>query len=495
MPQTKDYYAILGVSRNATQEEIKQAYIEAAQRLHPDKNVADGETEIFLEIQQAYETLSNPKRRKQYDATLPPEEEPDLPIKYKVYYSSPNLVRLDEPQMLYVLLEIAPRKKTEEIPAPPLNVCLVLDRSTSMKDEKMDVVKNAAIKVMRNLRPQDIFSVVAFSDRAEVIIPASYSSEKSKLEARIRMLQPGGATEIYQGLQAAYDEIQRNASRERVNHIILLTDGHTYGDEQQCLKLAERAGGHGIGISAMGIGKEWNDIFLDTLANRTGGNSRYISRTEDIQRFLVEKFETLARIMADDVILDFKKTPGVDLAYAFRTQPETGPLPMEGSIHLGPILQDTTLNILFEYRIDPSLTKADLIELLRGSLKLAIAALPTPVQPIQIEFSCGVKAEADTTVPPPVSIIKALGKLTLYRMQEKAHMEVEQGQFELAALHMKQLATNLLSQGEHGLAKTVLMEAEHIEKMQAFSEEGSKEVKYGTRALLMSQRQEKEEPL
>jgi len=391
MPKTPDYYVILGVTRNATHEEIKRAYYAAAQRLHPDKNKAEGETELFLDIQQAYETLSNPKRRKKYDANLPPEAEPDLPVKYKVYYSRPNLVRLDEPQMLYVLLEIAPHKKTEDIPAPPLNVCLVLDRSTSMKDEKMDIVKTAAIRVMRNLRSQDIFSVVAFSDRAEVIIPASFSFDRSKLEARIQMLQPSGGTEIYQGLQTAFDEIQRNVSNERVNHIILLTDGHTYGDERECVNLAERAGKQRVGISAMGIGKEWNDTFLDNLANRTGGSSRYIARAEDIQHFLMEKFETLARIMADDVILDFKEISGVELAYAFRTQPETGPLPMEGSIHLGPILHDSTLNVLFEYRIDPSLTKGDVIELMHGSLQLTIAALPTPIQPIQIDFSREVK--------------------------------------------------------------------------------------------------------
>lgn len=493
MPKTPDYYVTLGVTRNATQEEIKQAYYTAAQRLHPDKNKAEGETEIFLDIQQAYETLSNPKRRQKYDATLPPEEEPDLPISYRVYYSRPNLVQSNEPQMLYVLLEIAPRERIEEIPAPPLNVCLVLDRSTSMKDEKMDVVKNSAIKVMRNLRSQDIFSVVTFSDRAEVIIPAAYSFDKSRLEARIQMLQPSGGTEIYQGLQAAFDEVRRNLSNERVNHIILLTDGHTYGDEQMCLKLAEQAGRQGVGISAMGIGKEWNDLFLDNLTNRTGGSSRYISRAGDIQQFLVEKFETLARILADNVVLDFKDIPGIELAYAFRTQPETGPLPLEGSIHLGPILQDANLNVLFEYRIDPSLTKDDQVKLLRGSLKLAITALPTPIQPIQIEFSRKVKEAADITIPPPATIIKALGKLTLYRMQEKAHTEVEQGQFELAAHHMKQLATNLLSQGERSLARTALMEAENIEQLQVFTEEGSKQIKYGTRALITPQ--EKEELL
>jgi Ca-activated chloride channel family protein len=358
-----------------------------------------------------------------------------------------------------------------------------------MKNEKMDVLKNAAISVMRNLRPQDIFSVVTFSDRADVLIPATYPFDKKKLESSIQMLQPTGATEIFQGLQAGFNEIQQNASQERIDHIILMTDGHTYGDEPQCISLAEQASTKGIGISAMGIGNEWNDTFLDALASRTGGTSRYISRPEDIQRFLVEKFETFARTLADDVVLEIMGTPGAELAYAFRTQPETGPLPIEDSIHLGPVLKDSTLNVLFEYRIEPALTKQDRISLLSGQLKLSIAGLPRPVQPIAVEFSREVKKEAGEA-PPPSIIIQSLGRLTLYRMQEKAHVEVSQGQYDLAARHMKQLATSLLMQGERSLARTALIEAENIEKMQSFSEEGRKEIKYGTRALIMAPEKE-----
>jgi len=234
---SQDYYSILGVSRSASQEEIKRAYFEAAQKLHPDKNTAAGETELFLDAQRAYETLSNPKRRAQYDATLPPEEKITFPYEHKILYSRSRLNRMAEPQMFYLILDLQAPVEARQTPSPPLNVCIVLDRSTSMKGEKMDVVKATAIQILRNLRQQDILSVVTFSDRAEVIIPASYHQDRSRLEARVQMIQPSGGTEIFQGLDAGSREVMRSLDSKRVNHIILLTDGQTYGDEQQCLEL------------------------------------------------------------------------------------------------------------------------------------------------------------------------------------------------------------------------------------------------------------------
>ncbi|GIV23548.1 MAG: J domain-containing protein [Bacteroidia bacterium] len=64
----KDYYAILGVARNATQEEIKKAYRRLARKYHPDANPGDkAAEEKFKEIQEAYEVLSNPETRAKYD--------------------------------------------------------------------------------------------------------------------------------------------------------------------------------------------------------------------------------------------------------------------------------------------------------------------------------------------------------------------------------------------------------------------------------------------
>jgi len=492
MPSNQpDYYTLLGLRRDASQEEIKRAYLEAAQKLHPDKNQAAGETELFLGVQQAYEILSNPKRRSQYDATLPPQQDPALPYIHRIIYSRPNLVRMVERQMIYVMLEIEPPAEARQAPSPPLNVCLVLDRSTSMQGEKMDIVKATAIQVLRNLRPQDILSIVAFSDRAEVIIPASYQQDRARLEARVQMIQPSGATEMYQGLEAGVKEIMRSLDRKRVNHLILLTDGHTYGDEQECLALAARLMEHGIGISGMGIGREWNDIFLDVLSTRTGGSSAYIAQPQDIKRLLLEKFNALAQTFAEDVTMEATPLEGIDMAYAFRLQPDPAPVMAESVLHLGSVLQDASTRVLFEYIIHPSAVQSDVVTIMDGMLKVPVASRPIPVPPLRIRLQRPVSDEAEAEPPPP-SIVQALSRLMLYRMQERARKEIEKGHIETATRHLQTLASNLLIQGERSLAHTILLEVDHLNKQKSLSEEGSKKMKYGTRALFAAP-QKKEE--
>lgn len=483
MSPRPDYYALLGVTRDASQEEIKRAYFEAAQKLHPDKNTAAGETELFLDVQQAYEMLSNPKRRMEYNATLPPEEKPAAPYTYKILYSRPNLVRLNEPQILYFILELETPASARQAPSSPLNVCLVLDRSTSMQGEKMDTVKATAIQVLRNLRPQDILSVVAFSDRAEVIIPAAYHQDKARLEAKIQMIQPSGATEIYQGLEMGVKEVMRSLDGKRINHIILLTDGRTYGDEQQCLALASKLAEHGIGISGMGIGQEWNDIFLDVLSTRTGGSSAYIAQPQDIKRLLLEKFNALAKTYAEDVILDTRLIEDIELTYAFRLQPDPSPIALgEDTLHLGPILQETATQVIFEYMIYPKAVKSESLTVLDGTLKAAIASQVMPVPPLRISIGRPV-TDSPETIPPPPQIVQALSRLMLYRMQERAHTEIEKGNVDGATRHLKRLASNLLVQGERSLAQTILLEMENLQKQNTLTIEGSKKIKYGTRSL------------
>lgn len=67
MATKRDYYEVLGVSRNATDEEIKKAFRKLAFKYHPDRNRDDGAEDRFKEVNEAYEVLSDTNKRAAYD--------------------------------------------------------------------------------------------------------------------------------------------------------------------------------------------------------------------------------------------------------------------------------------------------------------------------------------------------------------------------------------------------------------------------------------------
>jgi len=484
----QDYYQVLGLPRDATAEEIRLAYRDLARRLHPDLNPGDQRAaERFLQVQQAYEVLSDEARRARYDAALPSEIEG---VDFEVLYSRPLLPPLPEAQLVYVLLKFTAPPAARNIPPPPLNLCLVIDRSTSMSGARMDTIKSAAIELLRQLKAEDRLSIVTFSDRAEVILSGGQGDRQRELQADIHMLRAGGGTEIYRGLEAGYKEVLRYASPQHVNHIILLTDGRTYGDEERSLLLAHKARQRGIGISSLGIGDEWNDEFLDKLANATGGSTTFVARSKDISNYLHEKFHALARAYANQVVYHYSSEENAQLQYAFRLQPSVMPIENSGSsLMLGQIPLDGSLQVLLEFLVYPITQGQKRIYLSRGQLRMEVPLHPEPevVAHLQLSRKIGNGGQASE---PPRPIIQALSQITLYRMQSRARQDVEQGNIAEATRRLQHLATHLLSQGQHKLARTVLSEAKQLERTHTLSASGQKRIKYGTRSLLLPEKTE-----
>jgi len=160
----------------------------------------------------------------------------------------------DEPQLVYVLLEAHAEGVAQQLAKLPLNLCLVLDRSSSMRGERLMQVKEAAARIVDQLGPDDYFSLVVFNDRADVVIPAQRAIKKSDLKAAIAQIEATGGTEMAQGLALALQEVQRPLLTRGISRLILLTDGRTYGDESRCVEIARRGQSRGIGLTALGIG-------------------------------------------------------------------------------------------------------------------------------------------------------------------------------------------------------------------------------------------------
>jgi Ca-activated chloride channel family protein len=83
-----------------------------------------------------------------------------------------------------------------------------------------------------------------------------------------------------------------------------------------------------------------------------------------------------------------------------------------------------------------------------------------------------------------VIILDALGKLTLYRMQERAEASLARGDVQEATRQLENLATRLLSAGQEELANAAMAEAQRVSHTNMLSEKGHKVLKYGTRHLL-----------
>ncbi len=481
-----DFYELLRLPRDATQEEIRRAYRQLVLRLHPDTNVHIGDTALFIDVQQAYEQLSDPQKRADYDRRLPPESEILSPLSQKITYSQPVLVRLPEGQLLYSLLELRLHPDTDHLLSSiPLNISLVVDCSTSMQGLRLDTVKLTAIDILRKLQPDDILSLVKFNDFAELLIAPGSLDDLKSAEMKVQLLQAGGGTEIFKGLEMGFSQVSQFHSGQRVNHIILITDGRTYGDESYCEQLADQCSALGIGISALGIGNEWNDRFLDHITSKTGGICKYISDNTEIRNSILDEISRLGSSLTEQIIYNFQLAKNVVLSSVYRLQPDAAPIDPISPLVIGPMPRLGTISLLFEFTVNEIPLNETLFTLASGFINYEIPRHKLKTRYVsRLIFDCQVSSSLVRFLP-PTSILNAITLLSIYHMQERAREEMMNGDLNSAARHMENLATHLLQKGERKLAQSVLDEVANIRNNQSFNEADEKRIKYGTRSLLL----------
>ncbi len=469
----RNYYEVLGLNPDASARDIEAAF------LHMHSLYAPGGSQSaplnYEYILQAYEVLRDPKRRKRYDALL---AEVYTPIVTKARISRDQLAISNEPQMVYLLVELRPREQGDHL-ALPLNLCLVIDRSTSMQGDRLQRVKQALSLLLPKLSAGDNLSVVSFSDRADIVLfPGPVGEHDSSLRW-IDGITASGGTEIYQGLLTGVRQLRKASLREYNNQLILLTDGRTYGDESKCLQLAEEVAGLGITIHAFGIGTDWDDNFLDALVRPSGGLVEYIDSPEKIVEALQRKLQGLGETHARRVTLRAEWPRSMELLDGFRLTPYAQPLRVvDDSIALGDIEGRTSLSFVLAFSIMPQPIAVRIRIPLIFSAELPGQGIHTFEEQIELSVSPD---------PPPFephqSIIKAVRLLTLYRLNERAWEEIESGQMEVGIERMRNLSTRLLEAGEPDLARQADLEARQLVRTGRLSTPGRKKITYGTRAL------------
>ena len=385
------------------------------------------------------------------------------------------------PQAAYLLIEATPGAATESV---PLNFGLVLDRSGSMQGAKLAAMKDATKRVIDTLTPQDVVSIVLFDDTVQVLTPATAATDKAALLAAIDSIEEAGGTAMSAGLAAGQAELRKNMAPERVSALLLLTDGQTWGDEDQCRALAQELGQAGVRITALGLGAEWNEKLLDDLAEKTSGSSDYIADPAQITTFFQRAVRAAQGTVAQDARVLLRLARDVTPRAVHRVTPviaNLGYQPIgesEVAVRLGSLEAGSPAGVVIDMMLPPRAA---------GSFRIAQAELHyTPLagseqvvkQDVLLEFTADPNgAKYDPRV------MNLVEKVTAFKLQTRALSEAEAGNLAGATQKLRAAATRLLDLGELELAQKAQEQAAQLEQGQGMSAETQKELRYATRRL------------
>ncbi len=389
-------------------------------------------------------------------------------------------------QLVYVLLEAAPSAAMQAVQMP-LNLALVLDKSGSMQGEKIQNLRSAAKLVVDRLSPQDLISIVAFSDRKYLIAESQPVTDKQALKQKIDRIRDGGGTAISGGMAQGLAELDKALSSARISRMLLLTDGQTFGDEKQCKKLGKEAGSKGIVVNALGLGDDWNEDLPDEVSEASGGVADFIDSPTKIVGFFENAVQAMQASVVQNAQLILRLANGITPRQVWQV------LPMISNLGYRP-LSDRDVQVSLG-ELEKGQPRSLLVELLvgaraAGQYRVAQAEVSYDVPGLGI---AGEKVKADIVLEFTADAARAreydaevmniVEKVTAFKLQTRALEEAKMGNIAGASEKLRAAATRLLEMGEQDLAESALQEAENLEKSGQMSSHGTKKLRYETRKL------------
>ncbi len=389
-------------------------------------------------------------------------------------------------QLAYLLVDVGAADETAEVPAQrPLNLCLVLDHSGSMGGPKLDHLKEAVGRVIDELTSQDTLAIVVFDEHAKVVVPAAPVTDTEGLKQAVSGIREAGGTQMSSGLQAGLDQVLPGRQPGAISRILLLTDGQTWGDAPECERLAAEAGQAGVPISAFGVGAEedWSVSLLDSIAEKSHGQSDYIAQPADMLASFRGTVQTMQSTVAQDVVLTLQLAAGVTARTIYRITPMIGrvepqqPGPGTVEVAIGEVQRDRPSTVLAELLVPPR--HPGEYRLARVSARAGTAEEAAAGQDVLLAFAVGARTPGDPRV------MNLVEKATAFKLQTRALQEAELGNADAASRNLRSAATRLLSLGEADLAADAQREADRLDQQGQMSAAGTKKLTFATRKLAL----------
>jgi Ca-activated chloride channel family protein len=346
-------------------------------------------------------------------------------------------------------------------------------------------MKAAARRLIETLTPEDVVSIVIYDDQVQTLVTAQPAADKAALLAAVDTIVESGGTAMSLGMQKGQEELRKHGGPDRIGHMLLLTDGQTWGDEEVCRSIARDLGQAGMRITALGLGAEWNEKLLDDLAEATGGTSDYIAEPAQIATFFQRAVRSAQGMAATEARLLLRMVKEATPRAVHRVTPTIANLGYEPigvsevAVKLGDLVYGQANSVVIDLMVPARAA---------GSFRVAQAELHfTPVgqsAPVVIKQDVLLSFSADPAGPAyDPRVMNLVEKVTAFKLQTRALSEAEAGNVAGATQKLRAAATRLLDLGELELAAQTTEQADTLEQGGSLSAEGQKQLKYATRRL------------
>jgi Ca-activated chloride channel homolog len=393
-------------------------------------------------------------------------------------------------QAAYVYIEAVPAANLPIASGSvPLNLAFVLDRSGSMAGKPIQDLKQAAKMAVDRLSPQDLVSIVIFDEHADIVAPTQPAADKASLMAQIDRINERGGTKMSVGMQQGLNQLQQGLGAGRVNRMILLTDGETWEDQEQCQQLAHQAGQMGVPITALGLGEEWNLQLLTNLASASGGTYEYVDAPEKIIATFQGIVSAMQGAVAANAHMTLRLVSGVHPKAVWRVTPLIERLghralsERDVQVSLGDLLQKGQ-SVLVELTFPPR--QVGTYRMAQAEVSYDIPGSGARNEKSQVEVMVNFVSEQGGAEIVNGRVMNIIEKVTAFKLQTQALDEAAAGNIANATQKLRAAATRLLNLGELEMAQEAQAAANQMAVGEQLSPKATKKLHAATRKLDMS---------
>ncbi len=189
-------------------------------------------------------------------------------------------------RILPVRMDVQRRKEM-----PSVAMALVIDRSGSMTGLPIEMAKAACKATVGTLQGDDLIEVIAFDSRPTRFVKMQPARYRTRIQNEILRIQPGGGTEIFPGLDMAYQDMSVTQARKK--HVILLTDGRapTHGIKDLVQAMIAEA----ITVTTVGLGDGADADLLRMIAEVGGGRYHHVPDANSLPKIFTRETEMISR--------------------------------------------------------------------------------------------------------------------------------------------------------------------------------------------------------